>query len=83
VIQSRQSSDGRVALYSWGDAYDKGYSAGRVDALDSGVSGLFEEIGRYRLALAAIGRKGEPLSGFAARAIARKALDRSGSQGTT
>ena len=63
---------------SWGQAYDNGYSAGRADALDSGVSGLLDELGRYRRALATIGRKGEPLSSYAARAIARKALDRTG-----
>lgn len=74
MIASKQT--GGVMPHSWGQAYDNGYSAGRADALGSGVSGLLDEIGRYRMALATIGRKGVPLSGYAARAIARKALDR-------
>lgn len=65
----------------WPHAYDAGYTAGRADALGSGVAGLLGEVARYRKALAAIGRRGkEPMPAGVARRIAREALDRTGAR---
>jgi hypothetical protein len=57
-----------------------GYSAGRTDALGSGITGLLDEIARYKKALAAIGTRGKPLPAGLAKQLTRGALDRTGAR---